>query len=114
MQEVAKDDVLGFVNRGGHTTLTVYPGRLLDNNYSLNTVDICPVGALTSKGFRFSMRVWFLRETKSLDVNCGTGTNIPIGSRGKYHLSDHPARKRFREFLLDARQPQTELPLRQQ
>lgn len=81
MQEVAKDDVLGFVNRGSHTTLTVYPGRSLDNNYSLNTVDICPVGALTSKDFRFSMRVWFLRETKSIDVNCSTGTNIIIGSR---------------------------------
>lgn len=81
MQEVAKDDVLGFVNRGSHTTLTVYPGRSLDNNYSLNTVDICPVGALTSKDFRFNMRVWFLRETKSIDVNCGTGTNILIGSR---------------------------------
>ena len=81
MQEIAKDDVLGLVNRGGHTTLTVYTGRLLDNNYTLNTVDICPVGALTSKDFRFSMRVWFLRETKSIDVNCGTGTNILIGSR---------------------------------
>ncbi|MGB7836729.1 MAG: molybdopterin-dependent oxidoreductase [Terrimicrobiaceae bacterium] len=81
MQEIAKDDVLGFVNRGGHTTLTVYPGRKLDNNYSLNTVDICPVGALTSKDFRFSMRVWFLRETKSIDVTCGTGVNILIGSR---------------------------------
>jgi NADH-quinone oxidoreductase subunit G len=81
MQEIAKDDVLGFVNRGGHTTLTVYPGKKLDNNYSLNTVDICPVGALTSKDFRFSMRVWFLRETKSIDVNCGTGVNILIGSR---------------------------------
>ncbi len=81
MQEVAKDDVLGFVNRGSHTTLTVYPGRSLDNNYSLNTVDICPVGALTSKDFRFGMRVWFLRETKSIDVNCGTGANILISSR---------------------------------
>jgi len=81
MQEVAKDDVLGFVNRGSHTTLTVYPGKSLDNNYSLNTVDICPVGALTSKDFRFGMRVWFLRETKSIDVNCGTGTNILISSR---------------------------------
>jgi len=81
MQEVAKDDVLGFVNRGSHTTLTVYPGKSLDSNYSLNTVDICPVGALTSKDFRFSMRVWFLRETKSIDVNCGTGANILIGSR---------------------------------
>jgi NADH-quinone oxidoreductase subunit G len=81
MQEIAKDDVLGLVNRGSHTTLTIYPGRKLDNNYSLNTVDICPVGALTSKDFRFSMRVWFLRETKSIDVSCGTGVNILIGSR---------------------------------
>jgi NADH-quinone oxidoreductase subunit G len=81
MQEVAKDDVLGFLNRGSHTTLSVYPGKRLDSNYSLNTVDICPVGALTSKDFRFKMRVWFLRETKSIDVNCGTGTNILISSR---------------------------------
>ena len=81
MQEIAHDDVLGFVNRGSHTTLTTYPGRSLDNNYSLNTADICPVGALTSKDFRFGMRVWFLRETKSIDVNCGFGTNIVIGSR---------------------------------
>lgn len=81
MQEVAKDDVLGFVNRGSHTTLTVYPGKRLDSNYSLNTVDICPVGALTSKDFRFKMRVWFLKETKSIDVNCGTGSNIVISSR---------------------------------
>ena len=81
MQEIAKDDVLGFLNRGSHTTLSVYPGKRLDNNYSLNTVDICPVGALTSKDFRFKMRVWFLRETKSIDVSCGTGSNIIISSR---------------------------------
>jgi len=81
MQEIAHDDVLGFVDRGSHTSLTVHPGRRLDHNYSLNTVDICPVGALTSKDFRFEMRVWFLKETKSIDVNCGTGTNILIGSR---------------------------------
>ncbi len=81
MQEVAHEDVLGFVNRGGHSTLTVHPGKRLDNNYSLNTVDICPVGALTSKDFRFKMRVWFLKETKTIDVTCGTGCNILIGSR---------------------------------
>ena len=81
MQEVAHDDVLGFLNRGSHTTLSVSPGKRLNNNYSLNTVDICPVGALTSKDFRFKMRVWFLKETMSIDVNCGTGTNILISSR---------------------------------
>lgn len=81
MQEIAREDVLGFTDRGSYTTLSVYPGKRLDNNYSLNTVDICPVGALTSKEFRFKMRVWFLKETKSIDVNCGTGSNILISSR---------------------------------
>jgi NADH-quinone oxidoreductase subunit G len=84
--EIMKDDVLGFVNRGSHSTLTAYPGKSFDNAYSLNTADICPVGALTSKDFRFQMRVWFLKETKSLCNSCGTGCNITIGSReGKVH-----------------------------
>ncbi len=82
MDEVAGDPVLGFTQRGTHTTLTVHPGRLLDSNYSLNTVDICPVGALTSNDFRFQMRVWFLKETPTIDVNCGTGTNITVWTRG--------------------------------
>ena len=82
MDEVASDPVLGFTQRGTHTTLTVHPGRLLDSNYSLNTADICPVGALTSNDFRFQMRVWFLKETPTIDVNCGTGTNITVWARG--------------------------------
>ncbi|MDE0594918.1 MAG: molybdopterin-dependent oxidoreductase [Roseibacillus sp.] len=82
MDEVVDDPVLGFIDRGTHTKLTVHPGRQLDSNYSLNTVDICPVGALTSNDFRFQMRVWFLKETKSIDVNCGTGCNTVIWTRG--------------------------------
>jgi NADH-quinone oxidoreductase subunit G len=82
MDEVADDPVLGFIDRGTHTTLTVHPGRKLDNHYSLNTADICPVGALTSTDFRFQMRVWFLKETKSIDTNCGTGCNTVIWTRG--------------------------------
>lgn len=82
MDEVAGDPVLGFTQRGTHTTLTVHPGRLLDSNYSLNTADLCPVGALTSNDFRFQMRVWFLKETPTIDVNCGTGTNITVWTRG--------------------------------
>ncbi len=81
MREIAHDDCLGFVDRGGYSSLACHPGKPLTSNYSLNTVDICPVGALTSTDFRFQMRVWFLKETKSIDVNCGTGTNILIGSR---------------------------------
>jgi NADH-quinone oxidoreductase subunit G len=80
-REVVKDDVLGFTQRGSHTTLTCYPGKRFDNPYSLNTVDICPVGALTSKDFRFKMRVWFLKETKSISTWDGTGCNIIIGAR---------------------------------
>jgi len=80
-QEIAKDDVLGFVDRGSHTVLTAHPGKRLENNYSLNTVDICPVGALTSSDFRFKMRVWFLKETKSICTSCATGCNTLIGTR---------------------------------
>lgn len=80
-KDIAKDDALGFVERGSYSTLTKFPGKNFDNNYTLNTVDICPVGALTSKDFRFQMRVWFLKESKSICTSCGTGCNIVIGSR---------------------------------
>jgi NADH-quinone oxidoreductase subunit G len=80
-KEIAHDDVLGFIDRGSYTTLTAHPGRPLENNYSLNTVDICPVGALTSADFRFKMRVWFLKETKSFCTSCATGCNTIIGTR---------------------------------
>jgi NADH-quinone oxidoreductase subunit G len=79
--EIAHDDVLGFVDRGSHTVLTAHPGKRLENNYSLNTVDICPVGALTSTDFRFKMRVWFLKETKSICTSCATGCNTFLGTR---------------------------------
>ena len=80
-KDIVGDDALGIVNRGSYNTLTAYPGKAFDNNYTLNTVDICPVGALTSKDFRFQMRVWFLKETKSICASCSTGCNIVIGSR---------------------------------
>jgi NADH-quinone oxidoreductase subunit G len=80
-KDIVGDDALGIVNRGSFNTLTAYPGKAFDNNYTLNTVDICPVGALTSKDFRFQMRVWFLKETRSVCTSCATGCNILIGSR---------------------------------
>ena len=79
--DIAGDDALGIVNRGSYNAISTYPGEPFDNNYTLNTVDICPVGALTSDDFRFQMRVWFLKETKSLCTGCGTGCNTVIGSR---------------------------------
>ena len=73
-QEVVDDDVLGFVDRGSFSTLTCFPGKELSNNYSLNTVDLCPVGALTSTDFRFKMRVWFLKESSSICTESSAGS----------------------------------------
>ena len=80
-QEVVDDDVLGFVDRGSFSTLTCFPGKELSNNYSLNTVDLCPVGALTSSDFRFKMRVWFLKESPSICPESSAGANTLISSR---------------------------------
>ena len=80
-KHIAGDDALGIVNRGSYSTIATFPGAAFDNNYTLNTVDICPVGALTSKDFRFQMRVWFLKETRSVCTSCATGCNILISSR---------------------------------
>ena len=80
-KDIANDDALGIVNRGSYNTIATFLDTPFDNNYTLNTADICPVGALTSKDFRFQMRVWFLKETKSLCTGCGTGCNTVIGSR---------------------------------
>jgi len=80
-KEIAKDDVLGFIDRGSYSTLTCFPGKELKNNYSLNTVDICPVGALTSTDFRFKMRVWFLKQSNSLDTESSVGANTVAWSR---------------------------------
>jgi NADH-quinone oxidoreductase subunit G len=74
--EVAKQSDLVMAHRGDHEVLTTSPGRRLDNPYSLNTVDVCPVGALTSKDFRFAMRVWELYATPSVCPGCATGCNI--------------------------------------
>jgi len=69
---------LEFANRGDHEVLTTAPGEKLDNPYSLNTVDVCPVGALTAKDFRFTMRAWELETTPSVCNGCATGCNIEI------------------------------------
>lgn len=80
-KEIAGEDVLGFVDRGTYSTLTCFPGKELSHNYSLNTVDICPVGALTSTDFRFKMRVWFLKRTHSICTESSVGANTEIWSR---------------------------------
>jgi NADH-quinone oxidoreductase subunit G len=76
--EVAGQHQLEFANRGDHQVLTTAPGEQLDNPYSLNTVDVCPVGALTAKDFRFTMRAWELESTPSVCNGCATGCNVEI------------------------------------
>ncbi len=80
-RDIAGKDVLGFVDRGSYSTLTCHPDKKLDHNYSLNTVDICPVGALTSTDFRFKMRVWFLKQTNTIDTESSVGVNTVAWSR---------------------------------
>jgi NADH-quinone oxidoreductase subunit G len=76
--EVAGNHQLEMIHRGDHEELSTAPGQRLDNPYSINTVDVCPVGALTSKDFRFTMRAWELETTPSVCNGCATGCNIEI------------------------------------
>lgn len=76
--EVSKTSELGLFNRGDRTEIGTFDGKPLDNNYSLNTVDICPVGALTSKDFRFRQRVWYLKDSESICTGCSTGCNVKV------------------------------------
>lgn len=85
--EVTGTGELGIFNRGDRAEIGTAPGVELDNNYSMNTVDICPVGALTSRDFRFKKRVWMLKPTESICSGCATGCNVRV---------DHEAGRIFR------------------
>jgi NADH-quinone oxidoreductase subunit G len=76
--DVSKTSELVITNRGAHSKIEIFPGIKLENKYSGNVVDICPVGALTSKDFRFKMRVWFMSTEKSVCQSCSRGCNIDI------------------------------------
>jgi NADH-quinone oxidoreductase subunit G len=80
-EEVAHQPVLTFTERGTHVILTTFPGTQLDNPYSMNVIDICPVGALTSRDFRFKARVWEMSSTESICVGCARGCNTHIWVR---------------------------------
>jgi NADH-quinone oxidoreductase subunit G len=81
LDEVTHTSELAFYARGDHVDLDLAPGRTLDNPYSGNVVDICPVGALTSRDFRFRARVWYLERTESVCGACANGCNIEIYHR---------------------------------
>ena len=78
-QEVPKTSELAVFNRGDHSVIETFPGMQLDNPYSMNVADICPVGALTTKDFRFKIRVWFLEEAPGVCMGCANGCNVFLG-----------------------------------
>jgi NADH-quinone oxidoreductase subunit G len=80
-EEIANQPILTFVDRGDHVTIEPYPGTQLDNPYSMNVIDICPVGALTSRDFRFKARSWDMSFTETICPHCARGCNIRAGVR---------------------------------
>ncbi len=88
--EIAKDPELTFVKRGDRVTIVTFPGEELDNPYSLNVTDICPVGALTNRDFRFKARVWDMSANKTICQGCSRGCNIELWVRNNEILRITP------------------------
>jgi NADH-quinone oxidoreductase subunit G len=76
--EITGTGELGIFHRGDHSEIGLFPGKDLENKYSANVVDICPVGALTDRDFRFQVRVWYLDTAKSVCPGCARGCNIDV------------------------------------
>ena len=83
--EITKTGEFGIFNRGDRAELGLYPGDVLDNPYSANVVDICPVGALTESDFRFKARVWYLSSASTVCNGCSQGCNVDM-----HYVLDRP------------------------
>ncbi|MCL4799619.1 MAG: NADH-quinone oxidoreductase subunit NuoG [Burkholderiales bacterium] len=80
-QEIAGVMELGMINRGEHAEIVAFVGATVDSELSGNMIDICPVGALTSKPFRYTARTWELARRKSVSPHCGLGSNLIVQSK---------------------------------
>ncbi len=78
LREVTKTQELGIFERGNRSEVNFYEGTLVENNYSGNLAEICPVGAITDTDFRFQTRSWFLNQGESICPLCSRGCNITI------------------------------------
>jgi NADH-quinone oxidoreductase subunit G len=83
--EISRTGEFGIFNRGDRAELGLYPGERLDNPYSGNVVDICPVGALTDRDFRFKARVWYLSSAPTVCNGCAQGCNVDV-----HYVLDRP------------------------
>ncbi len=79
--EVTQTSELGMLNRGDKSVIAVNQGKVLDNPLSGTVVDLCPVGALTHKEWRFNTRIWFTKQTDSICPGCSTGCNVKAAVR---------------------------------
>lgn len=79
--EITKTSELGMLNRGDQSVIAVSPGRELDNPLSGSVVDLCPVGALTHREWRFNTRIWFTKQTEAVCPGCSTGCNVKVAER---------------------------------
>ena len=77
-REISGTAELYVAGRGHHEEIDVFPGRPLENKLSGNVVDLCPVGALGSKDFLYTQRVWYLKDTDSVCPGCSTGCSIHV------------------------------------
>jgi NADH-quinone oxidoreductase subunit G len=81
LRDIAGDEQLYIAGRGHEAYITTFPGQEVTSPYSLNTVDLCPVGALTSRDFRFGSATWFLDTTPSVCTTCSRGCSMEIQSQ---------------------------------
>jgi len=91
-EEISKTNELGVYDRGHRSEIDLFPGTELNNPYSGNVVDICPVGALTDRDFRFQCRVWFLGRTPSICPGCSRGCNTEIHYNERFNPRYHEKR----------------------
>ena len=80
-QEIAGVMELGMINRGEHAEIITFVGKTVDSELSGNVIDLCPVGALTSKPFRYTARTWELSRRKSVSPHDGLGSNLVVQSK---------------------------------
>jgi len=80
-QEIAGTSELTFLDRGGRTLVWTHDGKPLANDWSGCAADVCPVGALTVREFRFRSRVWYLKKSRSVCPGCNVGCNVSIESK---------------------------------
>jgi NADH-quinone oxidoreductase subunit G len=80
-QHVTGTNSFGFVDRGNKTQIATFEDRPIEHGYSGNLADVCPVGALLSRDFRFKTRVWFLESAESVCPGCSTGCNVSVDHR---------------------------------